>query len=269
MSKLPLSKFLRSKILCVYHHDSPGMRVYVRRNWIQRLYRNASFSAVGERHLHGQELWPLLADAEELAKTFHALYERNAPVFGYTTRPSTRFFNSLSPNGRLMIRVCRDLISGEFRLNPVATQEEALDAAGIIGGLKLLTIEVGIGQTPDEAPVRITLQVVDVPDRRTFTLKTNTEELVFVRADDNPYELTPSETNRIARELAEYLNAQLFGLKSPIRVTMVEFSWNEAEGDIEHVSRLKVEPSVWEKTLSDPRMTQTTMIVRPELIDPK
>lgn len=269
MPKSPLSKFLRSKVLCVYHQDSPGMRVYVRRNWLQRLIRSPDFSVVGERHLTDQELWPMIGDAEELAKIFHALYERHAPEYGYTTRAGTRVFDTFSPNGRLMIRVCRELITGGFRLNAVIEANEAPTAATVIGELKLLAIEVGVAQTSDEAPTRVTLQTVAEPDSRTFTLKTNTEELVYIRVDDSPYELTPTETNRIARELAEYLNAQLFGMKSAIRITTIEFSWHEEEGDIEHVSRLRVEPSVWEKALSDPRMTQTTMIVRPELLDPK
>jgi hypothetical protein len=45
-----------------------------------------------------------------LAKQFHDTYERLAPTFGYETRPETREFNPESPNGRLMIAVCKEII---------------------------------------------------------------------------------------------------------------------------------------------------------------
>lgn len=35
----------------VWHQDSPGIRVMVRRNWLQRLLYNPEFSEIGERHL--------------------------------------------------------------------------------------------------------------------------------------------------------------------------------------------------------------------------
>lgn len=49
--------------------------------------------------------------ATEVAMRFHDTYERLAPTFGYHTRVETRQFNPDSPNGRLMIAVCRDLIN--------------------------------------------------------------------------------------------------------------------------------------------------------------
>jgi len=45
-----------------------------------------------------------------LAVRFHETYERLAPGFGYTTRPETRVFDSHSPNGRLMVAVCGELL---------------------------------------------------------------------------------------------------------------------------------------------------------------
>lgn len=35
----------------VWHQDSPGIKVRVRRNWWQRLIYPRGFSGVGERHL--------------------------------------------------------------------------------------------------------------------------------------------------------------------------------------------------------------------------
>jgi hypothetical protein len=45
-----------------------------------------------------------------LAEQFHDTYERLAPTFGYETRPETREFNPESPNGRLMVAVCKEII---------------------------------------------------------------------------------------------------------------------------------------------------------------
>lgn len=48
-------------------------------------------------------------DAEQLAKEFHETYERLAPQYGYETREETRAFDASSPNGQLMIAVCREI----------------------------------------------------------------------------------------------------------------------------------------------------------------
>lgn len=52
--------------------------------------------------------------AEELAVLFHETYERLAPEFGYETKPETRKFDETSPNGKLMIAVCAEILA---RLN--------------------------------------------------------------------------------------------------------------------------------------------------------
>jgi hypothetical protein len=49
--------------------------------------------------------------ALNLAKKFHDIYERLAPSFGYKTRPDTKEFNPDSPNGQLMIAVCKEILS--------------------------------------------------------------------------------------------------------------------------------------------------------------
>lgn len=48
--------------------------------------------------------------AEELAVLFHNTYERLSTDFGYTTRQDTRKFNPDSPNGRLMIATCKEVL---------------------------------------------------------------------------------------------------------------------------------------------------------------
>jgi len=53
--------------------------------------------------------------AEKLAIIFHETYERLAPRFGYETRPETRKFDKNSPNGRLMIAVCEEVLQHLFK----------------------------------------------------------------------------------------------------------------------------------------------------------
>jgi hypothetical protein len=49
-------------------------------------------------------------EPEDMARKFHEAYERLAPVYGYETRHDTRAFDPASPNGRLMIAVCSELL---------------------------------------------------------------------------------------------------------------------------------------------------------------
>ena len=50
----------------------------------------------------------------ELAVKFHNTYEKFAPFFGYKTREETKHFDKDSKNGRLMIAVCREILTKEF-----------------------------------------------------------------------------------------------------------------------------------------------------------
>jgi len=47
---------------------------------------------------------------EEVARLFHDTYEKLALKYGYETREDTKEFDSDSPNGRLMIAVCKKVI---------------------------------------------------------------------------------------------------------------------------------------------------------------
>jgi len=47
---------------------------------------------------------------EHLARKFHEIYELSAPSFGYATRTETRDFDPTTPNGRLMIHVCGEIL---------------------------------------------------------------------------------------------------------------------------------------------------------------
>lgn len=48
---------------------------------------------------------------EQLARKFHNIYEKLAPKFGYETRKDTRDFDPSTPNGKLMIAVCEEILN--------------------------------------------------------------------------------------------------------------------------------------------------------------
>lgn len=52
-----------------------------------------------------------LEEASSLAVLFHNTYERLAPEYGYETREETKQFNPDTPNGKLMIAVCKYILS--------------------------------------------------------------------------------------------------------------------------------------------------------------
>lgn len=52
--------------------------------------------------------------SEYLARRFHEVYERLAPSFGYETRTETRTFDPTTPNGKLMIAVCNELMEPDM-----------------------------------------------------------------------------------------------------------------------------------------------------------
>jgi hypothetical protein len=51
----------------------------------------------------------------ELAILFHNTYERLAPSFGYETRVDTKLFDITTPNGKLMIAVCKEVIKWQHQ----------------------------------------------------------------------------------------------------------------------------------------------------------
>ena len=48
-------------------------------------------------------------NAIKLAILFHELYEKHAHEYGYETNDETKVFKAHTPNGKLMIRVCREI----------------------------------------------------------------------------------------------------------------------------------------------------------------
>lgn len=254
--------FMKTKIVQVFHQDSPGVRVFVRRGWLKRLIFSPHFSHIGERHLTPEEVREAEEKSLELAIIFHALYERFAPFYGYTTRPQTRVFDPHTPNGKTMLRTCFELITGGYRLNDESKVEVGKNAKALVSTLRLLPIRVS--QSAEEPgwsdPIDMTL--VDGYESNTLLVFFNDGQQVYVKIPENAFEITPTEMNRIANELAEYLNAQLFVVKESMRVVAVEYRWTEDAGALEHSSRLLVQPSIWEHVLADPEFHPTTLVSR-------
>lgn len=72
------------------------------------------------------------AVALQWATRFHETYERLAPSFGYETRPDTKAFDPDTPNGRLMIAVCGEVVTAALTAaRPVIerqTERKVVDA---------------------------------------------------------------------------------------------------------------------------------------------
>lgn len=71
----------------------------------------------------------------KLAIWFHETYEELAPLYGYETRPESRTFDASSPNGKLMLAVCRKLRE-RYAFSPQKPTEEPHkrgDCAGSCG----------------------------------------------------------------------------------------------------------------------------------------
>jgi len=62
-------------------------------------------------------------NSKQLAKLFHDTYERLAPQYGYETKKETRQFDENSPNGKLMVATCSEI------LNNLITQQSLSSSA--------------------------------------------------------------------------------------------------------------------------------------------
>lgn len=49
-------------------------------------------------------------DPLRMAVLFHDIYEKLAPQYGYETRSDTKQFDPTTPNGKLMIATCREIL---------------------------------------------------------------------------------------------------------------------------------------------------------------
>jgi hypothetical protein len=73
----------------------------------------------------------------EAAIKFHETYERLAPQFGYETRPDTKAFDAESPNGKLMIAVCGEVLTdyAAATANNGGAMREALEQIHNLSGV--------------------------------------------------------------------------------------------------------------------------------------
>ena len=66
-------------------------------------------------------------DGLELAVLFHVIYERKSAEFNYITRVDTRVFDPESPNGKLMMATCEEILSDDI-LPKIESLETSRDA---------------------------------------------------------------------------------------------------------------------------------------------
>lgn len=69
--------------------------------------------------------------AKELAKIFHNVYEKLAPIYGYKTREDTKEFDENTPNGKLMIATCEGVLN---MLDAESNRLEKLVAGKLVKG---------------------------------------------------------------------------------------------------------------------------------------
>jgi hypothetical protein len=62
----------------------------------------------------------------QLAILFHNTYEKLALNFGYETRADTKSFETTTPNGMLMIAVCKEII--KWQQERSYSEEDLIDA---------------------------------------------------------------------------------------------------------------------------------------------
>jgi hypothetical protein len=89
---------------------------------------------------------PSPGEALDLARLFHDTYERLAPSFGYETRKDTRTFDPTTPNGRLMVVVCGEVLAA--LASPAARREDFERAKHLYMGAAIRRIEAG-GYSPE------------------------------------------------------------------------------------------------------------------------
>lgn len=77
--------------------------------------------------------------AKALAEKFHNTYERLAPDFGYETREDTKQFDPESPNGRLMIAVCKEVIDADdwARAHTLQAENDRLNRALMMAEIEM------------------------------------------------------------------------------------------------------------------------------------
>ena len=77
---------------------------------------------------------------EQLARLFHDTYERLAPEFGYETRKDTKAFDPTSPNGRLMMAVCKWVADSQTKPLDAEVERLRTRVSELEGGIAQLMV---------------------------------------------------------------------------------------------------------------------------------
>jgi len=83
----------------------------------------------------------------QLAILFHNTYENLAPNFGYETRADTKSFETTTPNGMLMIAVCKEIIKWQ--------QERSYSEEEVLNLLTHFAVEIQRQNKRGQYPLRI------------------------------------------------------------------------------------------------------------------
>lgn len=262
-------RVFKSLVIQVWHPESPGTRVYVRRGWWKRLWYNPEFAHPGERHLTFLEMLDMEEQATQLAKILHALFERHAIVHDHPFFIKKENFNIDSPSGRLLHTVCLSYLTGGYRLN-VMNEDHGLSAKELVDSLRLMPIKVTRSlascEISEDNPLvaEIQMHAVDERDQASMSLSLSDGQIAYIRVEDANIVLLPAEKSRILYELSDYVNAQLFVQKSELRVISAEFWWTEPTvPHIEHRSKQTIKISVWENLITNPDYQSHVEVARP------
>jgi len=95
--------------------------------------------------------------SEKLARGFHEVYKRLAPLW-YKTREETRDFDPKSPNGKLMIRVCGEVFGEAVEIERL--QAEIKELRGLLKECQIY-VEARMSSVDIELRDRIEKEVGD------------------------------------------------------------------------------------------------------------
>jgi hypothetical protein len=159
-------------------------------------------------------------------------------------------------------------LTGGYRLNDTH-DDPGWTARELVGVLRLMPIQVTRTTTPEDRTdaelvvTELQMRVVDDESQASMSVIFSDDQIVHIKIDDNNFGVTPIEMSRILYELGDYINAQLFVRKSPLRVVAAEYWWVEqATLPVRHRSRQIISTSVWERLLSDPSFQTQSSISR-------
>jgi hypothetical protein len=140
----------------------------------------------------------------------------------------------------------------------------------VIRGLRLLPVHVTHTPPPDDRTVteptvtELKMYWMEEEPGSSFSLTFSNGQVVFLKIEDNTFDIKPQEMSHILYDLGHFVNAQLFVQNLALRLVGTEHWWTE-RGPLELLprSRQTIFPSVLEQLLQDVEYQPHTGITRP------